>query len=427
MLILLGYGMVAAFMILIMTNRLSALVALVLVPIVFGMLAGYGAELGGMAAKGIVALAPTAALLLFAVLYFSIMIDAGLFDPLVTRVVRFAGGDPLRVALGTAVVALMVSLDGDGSTTALVTITAFLPVYLRLGMNPLILAVLLGSANSIVNIAPWAGPTARVASSLGLDPADIFVPLLPTMAIGMAATLAIAWYLGRGERRRVGVVEVDRTAIATPFEREEGIARPRLFAVNLLLTLAVLAAAIVRLVPLPVLFMAALAIALVINYPDLKDQRSRLANHAANALPIVLLVLAAGVFTGILSGTGMIDAMSEGAMRAVPPTIGPWLGPITGLLSAPFTFFLSNDAYFFGVVPVIAQTAAEYGVSPVEVARASLLGQPVHALSPLVAAVYLVSGLLGREVGELQRFGLKWACLLCLVLVVSAAMTGAII
>jgi CitMHS family citrate-Mg2+:H+ or citrate-Ca2+:H+ symporter len=427
MLIVLGYSMVAVFMILIMTRRLSALVALVLVPLVFGFLTGHGADLGTSAVDGIVKLAPTAALLLFAVLYFGVMIDAGLFDPLVSRVVRFAGGDPLRVVLGTTVIALVVSLDGDGTTTALVTTTACLPIYRRLGMNPLIIGVLLGSANSIVNLAPWGGPTGRVAAALRVDVSEVFVPLLPTIAIGMGATLVIAWHFGRVERRRLGVTHIDTSLLASPFERDEGIARPRLFPLNLFLTIAVLVAAVLRIVPLALLFMIALALALVINYPDLNEQRRRLASHAPNALPIVLLILAAGVFTGIMAGTGMIDAMAKGALAVMPRQLGPWMAPITALLSAPLTFVLSNDAYYFGVVPVIARTAAEYGVPMTEIARASLLGAPVHALSPLVAAVYLVSGLLDREVGELQRFGLKWACVLTFILIFAALATRAII
>ncbi len=429
MLILLGYLMVVTFMVLIMTRRLSALVALILVPLVFGLLAGHRTDLGPMAIEGISKLAPTAALLLFAVLCFSIMIDTGLFDPLVRGVLRVVGNDPRRIAIGTAVVALIVSLDGDGATTALVTITAFLPVYRRLGMNPLILAVLLGSANSIVNLAPWGGPTGRVAAALHIDPADVFVPLLPAMAAGAVATLVVAWFLGNRERNRLGVSAATQPLepVTLAFERDVGVARPHLIVFNLALTIAVLALAVLRLFPMPLLFMAGLSLALLVNYPAVSAQRARLTAHAANALPIVLLILAAGIFTGVMTGTGMVDAMAKGAMTAVPDRFGPWLGPITALLSAPMTFALSNDAYYFGAVPVIAQTAAQYGIAPIEIARASLLGQPIHALSPLVAAIYLVAGLLDCEVGAMQRFALKWAALLTVVLIVAAIVTRAII
>jgi CitMHS family citrate-Mg2+:H+ or citrate-Ca2+:H+ symporter len=429
MLMLLGYLMVATFMILIMTRRLSALVALILVPILFGLIAGHGTDLGPMAVDGLSKLAPTATLLLFAVLYFAVMIDAGLFDPLVNRVLKFAGDDPVRVAVGTAIVALIVSLDGDGATTALITITAFLPVYRRLGMNPLVLAVVLGSANTVVNLTPWGGPTGRVAAALHLDPMDVFVPLIPTLIAGMVATILIAWHLGRRERTRIagGKAVAADSVSEIVFERDETLLRPRLFAVNLFLTILVLAAAIGRLAPLALVFMVGLSLALLINYPGIAEQRRRLQAYASNALPIVLLILAAGAFTGVMAGTGMTDAMAQGAMTIVPPSLGPSLGIVTAFLSIPLTFALSNDAYYFGVVPVIAQTAALHGVAPEVIARASLLALPIHGLSPLVAALYLISGLLGREVGAMQRFGLKWAALLTLVLIAAATITGVIL
>lgn len=426
MLAALGFGMIASFMILIMTRAVSAVVALTLVPIVFGLFAGHRGELFPMALEGISKLAPTAAALVFAVLYFSVMVDAGLFDPLVRSAVRFAQGDPLRVTLATAAAATLVSLDGDGATTVIVTVGAFLPIYRRLGMNPLILTVLLGSANSIVNLTPWGGPTARVASALQLNISDVFVPLIPAMLAGIAGTFVVAWLLGAIERKRLGVVSIDTEISGELFDREPGIDRPRLFWINVALTLALLACAITQLIPLPIAFMIGLSLAVVINYPRISMQRDRVNAHAANVVPIVLLIFSAGVFTGILDGTGMIEAMGRSLLALIPPEYGPYFGPIVALTSGPFTFVMSNDAYYFGIVPVLAETAGHFGVEPVEIARASLLGQTVHSLSPLIAAIYLVAGLLKVEVGDLQRFGLPFAILLYLLLVAVALATGAV-
>jgi CitMHS family citrate-Mg2+:H+ or citrate-Ca2+:H+ symporter len=422
----LGFGMIATFMVLIMTRAVSAIVALILVPIVFGLLAGHAADLAPMALEGLSKLAPTAAALVFAVLYFSVMVDAGLFDPLVRWAVRFAQGDPLKVTIATATAATLVSLDGDGATTAIVTVGAFLPIYRRLGMNPLILAVLLGSANSIINLTPWGGPTARAASALRVSMTDVFVPLIPAMIAGIAGVFAIAWFLGRYERRRLGVVRLDTAMGDLLFDRDPQLQRPRLFWINVLLTLALLACAVLQLVPLPLAFMIGYALGIVINYPKVSMQRDRVGAHAANALPIVLLIFSAGVFTGILDGTGMVAAMGRSLLALVPSEYGPYFGPIVALTSGPFTFVMSNDAYYFGVVPVLAETAGHFGVEPVEIARASLLGQTVHSLSPLIAAIYLVAGLLKVEVGDLQRFGLPFAILLYLLLVVAALATGAV-
>lgn len=429
MLTLLGLLMIISFIALIMTNRLSALVALIVLPLVFGALSGHAHDMGTLALAGITKLAPTAVLLVFAVLYFSLMIDAGLFDPLVRRVVAIVGDDPLRISVGTAIVVLLVSLDGDGASTALLTIATFLPIYRRVGMNPLILAVLLGASNSIVNITPWGGPTGRVAAALHLDTSDVFLPLVPTMLIGMAATVALAAYFGLSERRRLRGATAAAAGAQMPditLDRDLSAARPRLILVNLALTLGTLAAGLTKLVPLPIAFMAGFALAMLINYPSVDLQRKRLAVHAPNALPVALLIFGAGVFTGVMSGTGMIDAVARSAAETMPPALGPWIGWITAFLSGPLTFVLPNDAYYFGVVPVVAQTAAQFGVAPVEIARASMLGQPLHTLSPLLASIYMVAGLLRCEVGALQRFALKWMLMLSMVMAVAAIATRAI-
>lgn len=426
MLALIGFAMIAAFMIFIMTRALSAVAALILIPILFGVIAGHGLDMSEMALSGVTALAPTAVTLVFAVLYFSVMTDAGLFDPLVRGAVRFAHGDPQKVALATATVATIVSLDGDGATTAIVTIGAFLPIYCKIGMNPLVLAVLMGSSNSIVNMMPWGGPMARVSSALNVPMLDIFLPLIPTILAGIAGVFVLAFVLGSLERKRLGVVSLETNVSASLFERDAGVERPKLFWINLALTLALLGSAVTGFVPLPLAFMIGLALALLINYPSIARQRERIAAHAGNALPIVLLIFAAGIFTGILEGTGMVDAMGQSLLALVPPQYGAYFGPIVALTSGPFTFVMSNDAYYFGIVPILAETAGHFGVESAAVARASLLGQAIHALSPLIASIYLVAGLMKVEVGDLQRFALPFAVLLYLFMAAVALATGAV-
>ena len=427
----LGLAMVVTFMTLIMTKRMSAISALIAVPIVFGLIAGAGPELGDMIIKGVLQVAPTALLLAFAVLYFAVMMDAGLFDPLVDKVLATVGEDPLRISLGTATLATVVSLDGDGTTTALIVITAFLPVYRRVGMNPLILATLLGLANSLMNFVPWGGPSARAASAVHADLGEVFMPLLPAMVVGLAAVFALAWMFGRSERRRLawtgehGSSSQAREGVVPVAAGRPETRRPKLFVFNLILTLALLLGMILGLAPLPVLMMGAFAIAMTVNYPRLADQRARIGEHAENVVNVVLLIFAAGAFTGILNGAGMADAMAGAALSVLPPQVGPLLAPITALASMPLTFVMSNDAYYFGVVPVIANAAASFGIAPEAIARASLIGQPVHALSPLLAPIYLACGLLGVDVADAQRCALKWAVLVCLIVLAAALATGA--
>jgi CitMHS family citrate-Mg2+:H+ or citrate-Ca2+:H+ symporter len=433
MLTLLAFAMIAVFMALIMTKRMSVLTALILVPIVFAIIGGFARDLGPMMLDGVKALAPTAVMLLFAILFFSLMIDVGLFDPIVARVVRVVQGDPLKILVGTSVLTLLVSLDGDGSTTYLIVTSALLPLYRRLGLSRLMLASVIMQAGGVMNILPWGGPTARAASALRVDAGEIFVPMIPAMIAGAACVVFVAYLFGKRERARVGVLDASTMARVDGNTEDHagGVAaaalrRPRLLPFNLVLAVGLLGALVAGVLPLPVLFMIAYAIALVVNYPTMEEQKGRLNDHASNALAVASVICAAGILTGIMGGTKMIDAMGNSVVALVPNSLGPHMAIVTSVLSVPFTFFLSNDAFYFGVLPILNQAASVYGITAAEMGRAAVVGQPVHLLSPLVPSTYLLVGLAEVELGDHQRFTIKWSLLTSLVLLLVGLLAGVI-
>ena len=432
LLTLLAYGMVIVFMTLIMTKKLSPLTALILVPIAFGVAGGFAPQLGEMMVAGITKLAPTGVMLMFAILYFAIMLDAGLFEPFVQRLIALVHGDPMKVVVGSAALALLVSLDGDGSTTYMITTAAMLPLFRRLGMRPLVLACVTMLAGGVMNTLPWGGPTARAASALSIDVSTVFVPMIPALVVGVCWVFYVAYRLGLSERRRLAATGAASSAnaqvlleeLANPDIGEDTQhRRPDRLLVNAVLTAALLVALIAAVLPLPVIFMIGFAVAMLLNYPTIDEQKALLSRHAGNVLAVVGLIFAAGIFTGILSGTKMVDAMADSVIRLVPPVLGPYLAIVTGVLSIPFTFFISNDAFYFGVLPILAKAGQAYGISAAEMARASLIGQPVHLLSPLVPSTFLLVGLVGVDFDDHQRYTLKWALGSAAVLLLAGLVT----
>ncbi|NRG45520.1 CitMHS family transporter [Bacillus sp. CRN 9] len=439
MLALLGYSMVAVFMILIMTKRMSALLALIIVPIVFALIGGFYTGIGDMMLEGIVQVAPTGVMLVFAILYFGIMIDAGLFDPIVNMILRIVKGDPLKIALGTVALATLVALDGDGTTTFIITVTAMLPLYKKLNMNLYMLATLALLSIGVMNMTPWGGPTARVISSLQLTTEEVFLPLIPVMAAGIGFAFVVAWYFGLKERKRIGIHQIDNSTYKEIHAAQDQVAatiangqelatlqRPKLIWVNAGLTIGLLIALIAGVLPLPVLFMFGFAIAAMINYPNLVQQKERITAHAGNVLAVVSLVFASGIFTGIMNGTEMVDAMATALVEVIPEQLGNQLPLITAITSMPFTYFMANDPYYYGIIPIIGETAASYNIPMAEIARASVLGQPAHVLSPLYAAGYLLVGMLGIDYGQNQRFALKWAVASSVFMIIIAVVLGVI-
>ncbi|MCW2406874.1 CitMHS family citrate-Mg2+:H+ or citrate-Ca2+:H+ symporter [Sphingobium sp. B1D7B] len=430
MLALASFSMVAVFMALIMTKRLSAITALILVPTIFAICLGFSANLGAMIVDGVSALAPTGVGLIFAILFFGVMIDAGLFEPLVAATLKLVRDDPVRVLVGTAILALLVSLDGDGATTYMITISALLPLYKRLSLDVRKLAAIVVLANGAMNVVPWAGPTVRVASVLRIDPREIFIPLALPLSGVVAWVICLAWFLGRRERKRLSAGRLEEVIV--PSEAADAEAPDQLTVpawrkmANVALTLAVLGGLVSGLLPTLAVFVLGTAVALVLNFPDVERQRETFARHGNNALSVGGMVFAAGVFTGIMSGTHMIDAMAHSVVTTIPASLGPYLASITALLSIPFTFFVSNDAFYFGVLPVLAEAGGRYGIEPATIGRAALIGQSVHLLSPLVPSAYLLVGLAGIDFATFQRFTLKFALVSSLVFLAIAMVVGVV-
>jgi CitMHS family citrate-Mg2+:H+ or citrate-Ca2+:H+ symporter len=178
--------------------------------------------------------------------------------------------------------------------------------------------------------------------------------------------------------------------------------------------------------PLPILFMLAFGLGVLVNFPSVKDQKAVIGKYADNVMAVTLLIFAAGIFVGIMSGTGMIKAISGSLITVIPDSAGHFMSVITAFLSMPFTYVLTNDAFYFGILPILAETASHYGISAKEMAVAGLIGQPVHLLSPLVASTYLLCGLLDLDYGDNQRASIGWSIGTCLAMFVAAIALGTI-
>ncbi|WPC41238.1 citrate:proton symporter [Clostridium sp. JS66] len=424
----LGYLTVIVFLVLIMTKRMSPFTSLIIVPIVFGFIGGFGPKLADFAASGVKSVAGTASLLFFAILFFGMMLTAGLFDPLVKFVVKAVKGDPLKVIIGTAILAAVVSLDGDGTTTDLIVCSAMVPVYNKLKINKLYLAAMVIMMNTILNLIPWGGPTARVATVTKIDGSVLMQPFLPGMVLGIIYVLVVAYFLGKKERNRLGIVDLSSSAeaemAATLTAEEEELKRPKLIWINFILTLIVCAALLSQKVPSNVCFAIGSALALLVNYRTLKEQKDVIASQAENIVPTVLVIFAAGVFMGVLSDSKMAEAMGNNIIALIPSSMAPHFLGITSLISIPGTLFLSNDAYYFGVLPVLMKAGAAYGFNNFQLGVAALTGQAVHLLSPLVASIYILLGLTDQDLGEWQRFCLPLCLVLYVIYVVTLVITG---
>ena len=426
---ILGFATIAVFLGLIITKRLSVITALVLVPLVFGVIAGFTPkELGEMILAGIRQVAPTGILLMFAVLYFGTMLDVGLFDPIIITIIRYVKGDPLKVLIGTALLTMIVHLDGDGTATFMIVMSAFLPIYKQLRINRLMLSGIVALSVGPMHLVPWSGTSARAISTLKTDATHLFNPNIPAILAGIGWVLFVAYWFGLKERKRLGITNLQYVHHESLTEQQRSFRRPKLFWVNAVVTVMLVVTLMKGWVPAPALFIVAAAVALLINYPKLTDQQKVLRSHGNNIFMVSSMIFAAGVFSGILTGSKMIDAMATAVVSTIPAQHANWLPTLTALTSLPASLLFTPDAYYFGVVPILSQTATQFGIDPLEIGRAALLGQMTvgFPISPLTASTFLLVGLAEVDLGDHQRFILKWAFGTTVVMTLAALLTGSI-
>lgn len=434
MLALLGFITIIVLLTAILTKKMSPLAALIAIPFAAALIGGFGLGVGKFMVDGIKSIAPIVGMFVFAILFFGILKDAGMLDPIINKVLKVVGMRPSRIVLGSAVLAAVVHLDGSGAVTFLVTIPALLPLYERLQMDKRILACVVAMAAGVANALPWGGPTLRAAAALHIPVADLYLPLVPVQICGMLFVFTCAWLLGKKEERRLGLTS-ENAAIKYQgishhqqelSEDQQELRRPGRFLINVALVLVVLGTIITGKVDPVVCFMIGTVLALFINYPNMAQQRARIDAHAKAALMMASILLAAGVFTGIMKGTGMLTAMAKFVAGSIPVDMAHHLPAALAVISMPLSLLFDPDSFYFGVLPVLAEATSALGVPSVQMAQASLLGQMTTGfpVSPLTPATFLLIGLVGIELSDHQKFTIPFLFATTIFMTIVAIMLG---
>ncbi|XQS19347.1 CitMHS family transporter [Citrobacter telavivensis] len=413
-----------------MSKRMSPLVALIVIPVIGALAAGCGTDTAKYVVEGITKLAPMAAMFVFAIAFFGVVTDAGMFDPIVRGILRFVGTNPVKIIIGTGLLALIAHLDGNGAVTFLITVPTMLPLFNRLGMDKRILLGIV-ALSAGVNFLPWTGPMIRASAALNVSTHDLFIPLIPAQLAGLGFMVVMGWYWGKREEKRLGAAHF--AAAAGDFshhkeltEQEKVLRRPHLFWVNIALVIAVIGTMVFTRISPTVAFMIALTMALMINYPNVEMQKERINAHAKAALMMASILFAAGAFTGIMGGAGMLKAMSHAAVEFMPAALASHIPFIVGLISMPLSLIFDPDSYYFGIMPVVAHTVDIMGIPAIQVAQASVLGQMTTGfpVSPLTPATFLLVSLAGVDLADHQKFSIPVLWAASVIMTFAAALTG---
>lgn len=432
MLAIVGLLTILIVMFLIMTKKCSTMIALIAVPMIACIIVGQGAEMGGYITSGIKSVAATGVMFIFAVAFFGVMGDVGAFEIVVNKILTIIGKDPVKICVGTLIITIMTHLDGSGATTFLITIPALLPIYDKLKMDRRVLATIVAAGAGTMNLVPWGGPTIRAATALEVSLTELYNPMIIPQLFGLIVCLVIAVMFGVKEKKRLGS-ELDHIEIQPPrFEdlppEEQAKRRPKLVAFNILLIVVTIVALVIELLPPAGCFMAALCIAMLVNYRDFKEQGKRMDEHAVAAMMMASTLFGAGCFTGILGGCGMLTAMAEGLCSILPASIMGHIAIFIAIFAMPLSLMFDPDSFYYAVLPVLAAAASAAGVPALAIGRAAISGQITvgFPISPLTPSTFLLTGLTGVDLGEHQKHSFIWLWIISLAIVAVAVVMGVI-
>ncbi|MBK4139881.1 citrate transporter [Corynebacterium macginleyi] len=427
-------------------GRVNPIIPMTLVPVIGALIAGFGIEdIANFFGEGLSSVINIVVMFIFAIIFFGILHDVGLFTPVIRSLITATRGNVLAVTIGTAAIGIVAHLDGSGSTTFLITIPALLPLYRALHMSRYVLIAIVALAASVMNMVPWGGPLGRAGAVVEQAPNDIWLHLLPIQGVAVFLIFVIAAGLGWREKSRLaklqesgeikGAISVDVNSLADDFSAKQAGEQQKLgfryrksrwvTIANIVVVLAVLAALLSGLLPPAPAFLIASTIALVVNFDGAMEQGDALRRHAPNALSMAGVIIAAAMFLGVLNETKMLEEIALSLVNVLPESVASYLHVIVGFFGVPLDLLTSTDAYYFSVLPIVQGTVESFGVSGMGAASALIIGNVVGTfVSPFSPALWLALGLADGQMGKYLKIAFPIAWAFSIILVAIAFFTG---
>ncbi|WP_237799933.1 CitMHS family transporter [Corynebacterium accolens] len=443
---LMGLAIIFVTVGILIRGRVNPIIPMTLVPVIGAVIAGFGIEdIADFFGEGLSSVINVVVMFIFAIIFFGILQDVGLFTPVIRSLIKATRGNVMAVTIGTAAIGIVAHLDGSGSTTFLITIPALLPLYRALHMSRYVLITIVALAASVMNMVPWGGPLGRAGAVVEQDPNDIWLHLLPIQGVAVVLIFAIAALLGWREKRRLaklqesgeikGAISVGVNSLADDFSAKQAEEQQKLgfryrkarwvTIANIVVALAVLAALLSGLLPPAPAFLIATTIALVVNFDGAMEQGDALRRHAPNALSMAGVIIAAAMFLGVLNETKMLEEIALSLVNILPESVAPYLHVIVGFFGVPLDLLTSTDAYYFSVLPIVQGTVESFGVSGMGAASALIIGNVVGTfVSPFSPALWLALGLADGQMGKYLKIAFPIAWVFSIFLVAIAFFTG---
>ena len=422
MLSAIGFVMVAAMVILIIRGRIALLPILILLPsaaVLILCLAGVLTSADGTAAGmlgylkmlktyldiGLTSVQNIASLFTFAIIFCGVMGDAGMFDAIVSAIVKRIGNNISLILLMTCILTAVSHLDGSGAATMLITIPTMLPLFRKMKLDPVLLLLYVGLTSGVVNMLPWTSALARVSAATGVNARLIWHTLLPVQISGLAILCGSCFVLGPVLKRKGCGMSDDefaelKSGLLAPTEHVLNVSR-RVLTFDIALNLIIVLSMLLGWVDTNIAFMLGVSVALIVNCSNAKEMTSQIKKHGSTALNMVMVIFSIGMLVGTMKESGMITAMTGTLVGLLPESMGRHLTFLIAMFCVPLSMLLGSDTVYMIMTPIFGEMAVQFGGTVLQACCATVIGSCIAANLCLVGPTpYLALGLAGVEMRD---------------------------
>ncbi len=419
--------MMVVIVVLLLKGTTSPGVIFSFVPIVFALLMGFGLkDINGFIGNGLKTVSGTLFLMVFAVLYFGILHEAGVFKALVSFVLRYLGNSVLGTLIASGAISMLTQLDGSGATTALCTIPTMRPIFERQKIRREALLLIESLASGILCLLPWAPAIVEASAYVELDVVGVFRFLLPVFIFGIVMVFVFCVPVAIIEKKHGAGLSDEEFKLMKQelntkleFPLGKGVA---IF--DGVFTLILMAALLAGWVSTNVAFGVGYGLLLVVNFPKVKKQQEYFKQQAPVALSMAFTMLGVGVLVGINNGTGALNDLAVLISEHAPHALLAHLPVIVAALALLLTITMGSAKNAI-IIPALIPIVAPFGFTPIQVMAPIFTAGVIGAnLCLFNASPYLALGLAEVEMKDHLKYSLLPVYGYSLLMVLFMVITG---
>lgn len=378
-------------------------------------------------------------MLLFGLMYFTLLSETGMFDIIVDKILKLLKGkiNVWVVMILTSLIAAIGGLTASVASAYLITFPIMMPLYKKINFDKKSAMIIAQTSIAAMCFVPWGIGIATTAAFANVETTVLAKQVMP-IALCFIPAIVIQWaYFGlshkKQEQKVAGLASnlSGQTELALDIDEEDKKvnpnSRPKLFWINFIVFIGSLVALAYFKIPAYMVFIFSTLITTLVNYPNPKDYQPIWKKSSVPFFNTLLMFMGISVFIGVFRETGMLAGMSETVVKVFPEFLTRYMHIILLAICVPVLRFIPYQIYN-SLYPILIGIGATFGISPVMVVAPFVCNLAFGTgSSPMNATTHVGSSLLEIDVEEYSKKAVPIQTLTNLVVIVIAIVVGVII